>query len=113
MPCVIHTIEDLLPGRTPKVGYEIPENKAIYLVRLGGDVLVAGGHYSERRGLAERIARMAGSESPIPFESGTMHHATTPRAGAGSLEHFHPTDRTNKKLGGHVFLDNRHRDQSP
>jgi hypothetical protein len=113
MSCAIFTVEDLLPGRTPRVGNVIPEIDPILLVRQGGDVIVADGGYSERKGLAERIARMAGTGSPIPFESGTIRHSQTKGAGAGSLEHFHPTDRFGRKTGGHVFIDNRHRGQSP
>jgi hypothetical protein len=113
MPCVIFTVEDLLPGRTPRVGNMIRESDAILLVRRGGDVIVADGGYSERKGLAERIARMAGTGLPVPFESGTIRHNQTMGAGAGSLEHFHPTDSSGRKDGGHLFIDNRHRGQSP
>ena len=113
MSCVIFTVEDLLPGRTPRVGNMIRETDAILLVRQGGDVIVAEGGYSERKGLAERIARMAGAGSPTPFDSGTIRHPQTKAAGAGSLEHFHPADGFGRKIGGHVFIDNRHRGQSP
>ena len=113
MACVIRTIEDLLPGRTPKIGSEISEIEATNLVRAGGDVIVIEGHYSERKGLAERIARMAGTGSPVPFESGSQFHPSTPSAGKGTLGHFHPSNIAGQKLGGHVFIDNRYRDQSP
>ena len=92
MPCVIRTIEDLRRGRTPQIGAEVTEIEATNLVRLGGDVIVADGHFSERKGLAERIARMAGTGAPIPFESGTMFHPSTPSAGKGTLAHFHPAN---------------------
>ena len=42
MPCVIRTIEDLRRGRTPQIGAEVTEIEATNLVRLGGDVIVAG-----------------------------------------------------------------------
>src|SRR2546428_13362090 len=90
MPCVIRTIEDLRRGRTPQIGAEVTEIEATNLVRLGGDVIVADGHFSERKGLAERIARMAGTGAPIPFESGTMFHPSTPNPGKGRPAPFHP-----------------------
>jgi hypothetical protein len=113
MACAIRTIEDLRPGRTPKIGSAIHETDAINLVRLGGDVIVTDGHYSERKGLAERIARMAGTGVAIPFESGSVFHHSTPVAGKGTLAHFHPADIAGQKLSGHVFIDNRYRGQSP
>ncbi|PYN83790.1 MAG: hypothetical protein DMD87_29685 [Candidatus Rokuibacteriota bacterium] len=113
MPCVIRTIEDLRRGRTPQIGSEVTEIQATNLVRLGGDIIVTDGHFSERKGLAERITRMAGTGAPIPFESGTMFHPSTPSAGKGTLAHFHPANIAGQKVGGHVFIDNRYRGQSP
>jgi hypothetical protein len=88
--------------------------EAIAHVASGGDVLVSKGRVTERKAVAERIARRAGSGSPVPFSSaGTMLHEETKSAGPGTLPHRHPVDAAGNKLPGHVFIDHEGRAQSP
>ena len=124
---IIVIVEDLRPGRTPDVGDGLNETDAVNYVRAGGDVIVIYGRLSERRSLAERIARLAGGVQAAPFSGGTAYDDRTtaaerrpgmpppedPRSRPRTLPHRHPVDATGQRVGGHVFFDDRGRDQSP
>ena len=59
MELEIYELEDLFPGRTPRLSMLLTEPEAIDWVRRGCDVIVVGGPSSTRSATAERIARLA------------------------------------------------------